>query len=100
MPGVTTMPLIIPRNLSTEKMLEILTVLESNSSMSQNDVNELLGMSKITKNRWLSQNGYTQTGQRGKDAWNGGNGGNSSDESSDESSSESTFNWSQASSEM
>ena len=99
MPGVTTMPLIIPRNLSTEKMLEILTVLESNSSMSQNDVNELLDV-KITKNQWLIRNGYATYGQAGRDAWNGGNGGNSSDESSDESSSESTFNWSQASSEM
>ena len=99
MPGVTTMPLIIPNDLSYKKMLEILTVLESNSSMSQNDVNELLAL-PITKNRWLRENGYSQTGQKGKDAWNGGNGGNSSDESSDESSSESTFNWSQASSEM
>ena len=100
MPGVTTMNLLIPNNLSYDKMLEILTVLESNSSMSQNDVNEYLGLSKITKNRWLRENGFSQTGQKGKDAWNGGNGGDSSDESSDESSSESTFNWSQASSEM
>ena len=97
MPGVTTMPLIIPNNLSYEKMLEILTVLESNSSMSQNDVNELLAV-PISKDQWLIRNGYATFGKRGEDAWNGGNGGNSSDESSDESSSESNFNWSQASS--
>ena len=97
MPGVTTMPLIIPNNLSYEKMLEILTVLESNSSMSQNDVNELLVV-PISKDQWLIRNGYATFGKRGEDAWNGGNGGNSSDESSDESSSESNFNWSQASS--
>tara|TARA_R100001463_G_scaffold42860_1_gene89627 strand:- start:6444 stop:8336 length:1893 start_codon:yes stop_codon:yes gene_type:complete len=97
MPGVTTMPLIIPNNLSYEKMLEILTVLESNSSMSQNDVNELLAV-PISKDQWLIRNGYATFGQRGEDAWNGGNGGGGSDESSDESSSESNFNWSQASS--
>jgi hypothetical protein len=97
MPGVTTMPLIIPNNLSYEKMLEILTVLESNSSMSQNDVNELLAV-PISKDQWLRRNGYATFGQRGEDAWNGGNGGGGSDESSDESSSESNFNWSQASS--
>ena len=97
MPGVTTMPLIIPNNLSYDKMLEILTVLESNSSMSQNDVNKLLSV-PITREQWLERNGYATTGQRGIDAWNDGNGGDSSDESSDGSSSESTFNWSQASS--
>jgi len=46
----------------------------------------------------LIRNGYATFGQRGEDAWNGGNGGGGSDESSDESSSESNFNWSQASS--
>ena len=97
MPGVTTMNLLIPNNLSYEKMLEILTVLESNSSMSQNDVNKLLSV-PITREQWLERNGYATTGQRGIDAWNDGNGGDSSDESSDGSSSESTFNWSQASS--